>query len=40
MLRAGERVGDWIIEAPLGEGGMGAVYRVHSAMTQRLVAAL
>ena len=40
MLRPGERVGDWIIEAPLGEGGMGAVYRVHSAMTQRLVAAL
>jgi serine/threonine-protein kinase len=40
MLRAGERVGDWVIEAPLGEGGMGAVYRVHSAMTRRLVAAL
>jgi serine/threonine-protein kinase len=40
MLRARERVGDWIIEAPLGEGGMGAVYRVHSALTQRLVAAL
>ena len=40
MLRPGERVGDWIIEAPLGEGGMGAVYRVHSALTQRLVAAL
>jgi serine/threonine-protein kinase len=40
MLRAGERVGDWIIDAPLGEGGMGAVYRVHSALTERLVAAL
>jgi serine/threonine-protein kinase len=40
MLKVGERVGDWIIEAPLGEGGMGAVYRVHSALTQRLVAAL
>src|SRR6185295_17522589 len=40
MLRVGERIGDWIIEAPLGEGGMGAVYRVHSAMTERLVAAL
>jgi hypothetical protein len=26
MLRAGERVGEWIIEAPLGEGGMGTVY--------------
>src|SRR5688500_4911912 len=40
MLRAGERVGEWVIEAPLGEGGMGAVYRVHSALTERLVAAL
>ena len=40
MLRAGERIGDWIIEGPLGEGGMGAVYRVHSALTERLVAAL
>jgi len=40
MLRAGERLGDWIIEGPLGEGGMGAVYRVHSALTDRLTAAL
>lgn len=40
MLRPGERIGDWIVEKPLGEGGMGAVYRVHSALTQRLVAAL
>lgn len=39
-MRAGERIGEWIIEAPLGEGGMGAVYRVHSALTERLVAAL
>src|SRR5207245_8729462 len=40
VLRTGERVGDWIVEAPLGEGGMGAVYRVHSALTRRLMAAL
>jgi hypothetical protein len=40
VLRPGERIGDWIVEGPLGEGGMGAVYRVHSALTQRLVAAL
>jgi serine/threonine-protein kinase len=40
VLRAGERIGDWIVEKPLGEGGMGAVYLVHSALTQRLVAAL
>jgi hypothetical protein len=40
VLRPGERIGDWIVEDPLGEGGMGAVYRVHSALTRRLVAAL
>lgn len=40
VLKRGERVGDWIIEATLGEGGMGAVYRVHSALTPRLSAAL
>jgi eukaryotic-like serine/threonine-protein kinase len=40
VLRPGELIGDWIVEGPLGEGGMGAVYRVHSALTQRLVAAL
>jgi hypothetical protein len=40
MLRVGDRIGDWIVETPLGEGGMGAVYRVHSALTQRLSAAL
>jgi eukaryotic-like serine/threonine-protein kinase len=40
VLRKGERVGDWIVETPLGEGGMGAVYRVHSALSRRVVAAL
>jgi len=40
VLRKGDRIGDWIVEAPLGEGGMGAVYRVHSALTRRLMAAL
>jgi hypothetical protein len=29
MLDPGDRIGDWIVEAPLGEGGMGAVYRCH-----------
>src|SRR5688572_1157307 len=40
MLKAGDRIGDWIVDETLGEGGMGAVYRVHSALTERLLAAL
>jgi eukaryotic-like serine/threonine-protein kinase len=40
VLRKEERVGDWIVETPLGEGGMGKVYRVHSALSRRVVAAL
>jgi formylglycine-generating enzyme required for sulfatase activity len=40
VLSEGDRIGDWVVEEPLGEGGMGAVYRVHSALTERLVAAL
>jgi serine/threonine protein kinase len=40
VLKAGERIGDWIIDSPLGEGGMGAVYRVHSALSGRVEAAL
>jgi serine/threonine-protein kinase len=40
VLSAGDRVGDWVIEDRLGEGGMGAVFRVHSVMSDRVVAAL
>src|SRR5262249_55468623 len=40
VLRAGERIGDWIVERPLGEGGMGAVFHVHSALSERVEAAL
>jgi formylglycine-generating enzyme required for sulfatase activity/tRNA A-37 threonylcarbamoyl transferase component Bud32 len=40
VLNPGDRVGDWVIEARLGEGGMGAVYRVHAVMSDRVVAAL
>jgi serine/threonine-protein kinase len=40
VLNAGERVGDWVIDDRLGEGGMGAVYRVHSMLSDRVVAAL
>ena len=40
MLRRGDHIGDWVIEAPLGEGGMGAVYRVHARLSERVTAAL
>jgi serine/threonine protein kinase len=40
VLKAGDRIGEWVVDGVLGEGGMGAVYRVHSALTQRLEAAL
>ena len=40
MLKRGDRIGEWVVDSVLGEGGMGAVYRVHSALTQRLEAAL
>ena len=40
VLKAGDRIGDWIIDHPLGEGGMGAVFRVHSALSERVEAAL
>jgi serine/threonine protein kinase len=40
MLRPGDRVGDWMVERPLGEGGMGAVYLATNALTGRIRAAL
>jgi serine/threonine-protein kinase len=40
LLRRGDRVADWIVDALLGEGAMGAVYRVHSALSGRVEAAL
>lgn len=40
LLREGDRIGDWVVEHPLGEGGMGTVYRAHSVLSARVVAAL
>lgn len=39
-LAAGDRVGDWIVQGPLGEGGMGEVYAAHNALSERVRAAL
>ena len=40
VMKPGDRVGDWVVESPLGEGGMATVYRVHSALSERVVGAL
>lgn len=40
MLNSGERLGDWIVEGPLGQGATGSVYRCHHVVTGRLRAAV
>jgi serine/threonine protein kinase len=40
MIPRGERIGDWIVDEALGEGGMGTVYRAHSAFSELVTAAL
>jgi hypothetical protein len=40
VLNPGDTIGDWVVDEPLGEGGMGTVYRAHSALVARLEAAL
>jgi serine/threonine-protein kinase len=40
MLKPGDRIGDWEVEATLGEGAMGAVFRCRNALTERITAAV
>lgn len=40
LLAPGDQIGDWIVVKPLGEGGMGAVYRCHNALSERIEAAV
>ncbi|MEC7947865.1 MAG: bifunctional serine/threonine-protein kinase/formylglycine-generating enzyme family protein, partial [Myxococcota bacterium] len=40
MLGPGQQVGDWIVEAQIGAGAMGAVYRTHSVLSENLKSAV
>ncbi|MCB9677820.1 MAG: serine/threonine protein kinase [Alphaproteobacteria bacterium] len=40
MLGPGDRIGDWIVEARLGAGGMGTVFRCRNALADRIRAAV
>ncbi|MCB9760688.1 MAG: serine/threonine protein kinase [Alphaproteobacteria bacterium] len=40
MLEPGDRIGDWIVDRTLGEGGMGAVYACHNTLSERIRAAV
>jgi serine/threonine-protein kinase len=40
VLKPGDQIGDWVVDGPLGEGGMGTVYRAHSLLAERLFAAV
>ncbi|MEN0062026.1 MAG: serine/threonine-protein kinase [Myxococcota bacterium] len=36
----GDRIGEWVVDAQLGSGGMGSVYRCHNVASDRILAAI
>lgn len=40
MLEIGEQIDIWVVERPLGQGGMGSVYRCHNREARRILAAV
>ncbi len=40
MYREGDEIDIWVVEAPLGQGGMGSVYRCHNRSARRILAAV
>ena len=40
MLQPGDQIDIWVVEKPLGQGGMGSVYRCHNRSAQRILAAV
>lgn len=40
MLQPGDEIDIWVVERPLGQGGMGSVYRCHNRSAQRILAAI
>ena len=40
MLQPGDLIDIWVVEKPLGQGGMGSVYRCHNRSAQRILAAV
>ena len=39
-LKRGDKLGDWVVDSPLGAGGMGSVYRCHSVLANDVFAAV
>lgn len=40
MLKPGDQIDVWVVDRPLGQGGMGSVYRCHNREARRILAAV